>query len=151
MRSTNSMLFRPVFYVFGTVALLSGCSNVHHTHGQIIPQENMAMLEVGKTDKQDVRRYLGSPSSVSSFADDEWLYITSKTVDKPLKPGGLIERDIIIINFDENGKLAQISQKDASEGRTIEPSEKTTETQGQSLGILDQMLDNLGRGFRSGN
>lgn len=145
------MVFRPLFYVFGAVVLLAGCSNIHHTHGQIIPKENLAMLEVGKTDKQDVRRYLGSPSSVSTFADNEWLYITSKTVDKPLKPGGLIERDIIIINFDDNGKLAQITQKDATEGRQIDPAAKTTETQGQSLGILDQMIDNLGRGFGTAN
>jgi len=145
------MLFRSFFSVFSVVVLLAGCSNVHHTHGQIIPQENLAMLEVGKTDKQDVRRYLGSPSSVATFTDDEWLYITSKTVDKPLNPGGLVARDIVIIHFDENGKIAQITQKDATEGRQINPAAQTTKTQGQSLGILDQMIDNLGRGFRTGN
>ncbi len=144
------MHFRPIFSVLPVLALvMAGCSNVRHTHGQVIPEENLAMLEVGKNDKQDVRRFLGSPSTVASFNDDEWLYITTKTVDKPLSPGNLVEREILVINFDENGKIAQINKKDASESRVLTPSEKTTETQGQSLGIVDQMLDNLGRGFGS--
>lgn len=142
------MQFRPIFSVLAVTALFTtGCSNVHHTHGQVIPQENLAMLEVGKNDKQDVRRYLGSPSTVATFNDDEWLYITTKTVDKPLSPGNLVERNILVINFDDNGKIAQISKKDASASRELTPSEKLTETQGQSMGIIDQMLDNLGRGF----
>ena len=128
---------------------LAACSNVYHTHGQIIPEENLAMVEIGKNDKQDVQRYLGSPSSVSTFADDEWLYITSKTVDKPFKPSELVERDILVINFDENGKVAQITKKTEEQTRDIEPSGKTTETHGQSMGVIDQMLDNLGRGFGS--
>jgi outer membrane protein assembly factor BamE (lipoprotein component of BamABCDE complex) len=144
------MQFRPFFSAIVMTALFtSGCTNVYHTHGQVIPEENLAMLEVGKNDKQDVRRYLGSPSSVSTFNDNEWLYITSKTVDKPLRPGGLLEREILIVNFDDSGKVAQIQKKDVSESRQIEPADKTTGTQGQSMGVIDQMIDNLGRGFGS--
>lgn len=143
------MKFSPFYCVFGVLFALAsaGCSNVYHTHGQIIPQENLAMLEVGKNDKQDVRSYLGSPSSVSTFEDDEWLYITSRTVDKPLSPGELVARDILVISFDKNGKIAKIDKKDATASRDLTPSEKTTKTQGQSLGIIDQMLQNLGQGF----
>ena len=150
------MRIRQNLFLFSLLAVtfsgaLAGCTNVYHTHGQVIPEENLAMLEVGKNDKQDVQRYLGSPSSVSTFEDDEWLYITTHTVDKPLRPGELMSREILIVNFDDNGKIASIEKKDATASREIDPSEKSTETQGQSMGIIDQMLNNLGRGFGGGN
>lgn len=135
------------FIVVASFTILSGCSDVYHTHGQIIPTENIAMLQTGRHDKLDVQRFLGSPSSISSFNDQQWLYITTKTVDKPLSPSNMLERNVLIINFDENDKLASIDKKNYQDGREITPIEQETHTQGQSMGVVDQMIDNLGRGF----
>lgn len=127
--------------------MVAGCAQTHTTHGQIIPQENLAMLEEGQHDKLDVLRYLGSPSSETPFEENKWLYITTKTEHRAFNHDEVIAREILMVEFDDNDKLARISRLSKQDGRHITPLPKETRTQGQSLGILDQMFDNLGRGF----
>lgn len=131
--------------------VLVGCSSTQTTHGQIIPEENLAMLEAGQHDKLAVLRYLGSPSSETPFSENQWLYITTRTADRPFRHDEVLERKILIVEFDDNDRLANIREVNQEQGRALEPLPRYTETQGQSLGILDQMLNNLGSGFARSN
>ena len=135
--------------VLVTGALLTGCSTtVISAHGQVIRPQQMALLEPGHQSKMDVQRILGTPSSVSAFDDQQWLYISSKTVSKPLRPNQLQERRVLVVNFDKDGKLINFTEKSLNDGRDIAPDSRETPTQGQSPGILDQMLQNLGRTYQ---
>lgn len=139
-------------YIFLAFAFLflAGCSSTQTTHGQIIPEENLAMLEAGQHDKLAVLRYLGSPSSETPFSENQWLYITTKTEDRAFSHDEVTSRKILVVNFDADDKLLEIRELSAEDSRNLTPLAQQTQTQGQSLGILDQMLDNLGRGFASG-
>ena len=126
---------------------LLGCANDHYLHGQVIPEENLAKLETGKQNKLAVLRLLGSPSSETLFEDNKWLYMTTKTKDRVFTHDEVIDRDIIIVEFDDNDTLSNITQRNTENSRNITPLPQETRTHGQSLGILDQMLENLGQGF----
>lgn len=131
-----------------TLALASGgCSKNVTTHGQVINPVMLNNLRVGLDDKTSVQNTLGSPSSIGTFADKRWYYVTEMTLGKTLNPNILQERDIIIIEFDDEEKVTAIRKLDETDGRQIDPSQRVTPTQGQSLGLLDQLLDNLGSGF----
>lgn len=148
MRQHQSLnIFMLCLSLFGFTA----CGSTHTTHGQIIPQENLAMLEEGQHDKLAVLRFLGSPSSETPFEENKWLYITTKTESRAFNHDEVVARDILIVEFDDNQKLSKIHQLSQENGRNITPLPQQTRTQGQSLGILDQMLDNLGRGFGAEN
>ena len=125
----------------------AGCSEVVTTHGQVINSSLLNNIRIGVDDKESVQSVLGSPSAIGTFADKRWYYVTETAVDKPLNPNILEERNVLIIEFDESNKVASLRRLDESDGRQIEPSTRVTPTQGQSLGILDQLLDNLGTGF----
>lgn len=130
-----------------SVMLLAGCAQTQTTHGQIIPEENLAMLEEGQHDKLAVLRFLGSPSSETPFENNKWLYITTKAESRAFDHDEVLERKILMVEFDENDKLKKVSHLNQSDTRDITPLPQKTTTQGQSLGILDQMFENLGQGF----
>ena len=124
-----------------------GCANTMNTQGQIIPEENFAKLEPGTQNKLAVLRLLGSPSSESLFAEKKWLYITTKTQKRVLTHDEVKDREIVILAFDDNDMLSNITKRTAKDGRDIAPLPQRTKTHGQSLGILDQMFENLGQRF----
>ena len=126
---------------------VTACSKQVNTHGQVLPVALINSVAVGVDDKEDVRQKLGSPSAMGTFADDRWYYFTTKTVDETLKPNQLLERDIYIVDFAENGKVSAVHHKDEQDGQTVSPVGRTTPTYGQSLGIVEQLMQNLGSGI----
>ena len=125
---------------------LTACSEVRTTHGHVLNTQQVAALEPGKHSKNDVMRLLGSPSTKGTFNENIWMYVTDKTRSEALNPNILEEREVLVLRF-EKDKLAEVTRKTGEDGREVEPSNKVTPTQGQSLGIIDQMIENLGRGF----
>lgn len=126
---------------------LAACANNLDTHGHILNEGQIAQLEKGVTTQAEVRRILGSPSSETMFDAPRWIYVTEKTQDKPLRPNMLREREILVVDFDKKGIFQKLERKGLQDGHTITPEQQITPTQGQSLGILDQLLGNIGRGF----
>ncbi len=134
------------YIAVGCGVLTSACSEIVATHGQIIQPNQLERVKVGVHDKQTVQRLLGSPSATGTLNENRWYYITETTLSKPLNPNLLKERQVVIIEFDANGTVAALKTKDASDGKQIDPNTDVTKTQGQSMGVIDQMLDNLGMG-----
>ena len=126
---------------------LSACGKQINVHGQVLSQQRIDALRVGIDDKETVMRILGSPSALGTFADNRWYYVTTKTQDEALNPNILLERQILIVDFDEDGTLASVYKKTEDDGKAIEPIGRTTPTYGQSLGVVDQLMQYLGRGF----
>ena len=74
--------------------------------------------------------------------------LTSQNLEpKTLNPNILETRDVYILTFDDTGTLADVSKRDKAASKEVDPSTAATYTQGQSLGIIDQFLFNLGRGL----
>ena len=127
--------------------ILGACSAQTTTHGHVIKDKYIQQIKVGMHDRMAVASLLGSPSSMSTFDDNIWYYITEKTVSETLKPNQLEERRLIIVKFDKNGKVASIGEKTKNDGQDISRLEKETPTHGQALGVIDQLIGNVGTGF----
>lgn len=148
MRTTFSISGLTVTFALTASALLLGCTQtITTTHGQVIDTNQLEQLAIGAHTKEDVRGILGSPSVTGTFHDDRWYYITETKMDKPLNPNILTERGVYIVTFDKSGIVTGIDQLDKEDGKEVIPAARTTTTQGQSLGIVDQLLENLGQGF----
>jgi len=136
-----------LFLLVPVISTFSGCKKTVHTHGQILSEKQLNALQIGKDDRRKVMRTLGSPSTVSTFGDKTWYYLTEITVDDPLKPNQLQTRKVVVVRFNESGKLAAVETKDKTNARDIKINERATKTQGQSLGVVDQVIENIGTGF----
>ncbi len=139
--------FCKVFYGGCIAILLGACSTVVHTRGQVIHSDQLEQLRVGITTKEQVSMILGSPSSTSTFEQDVWYYVSERVIDKPLNPGILTERTVLELTFDESNRLSELQERGADDGRTIDPSNRTTRTHGQKPSIAGQLLENFGTGF----
>jgi len=126
---------------------ISGCAQTLTTHGQVIRESQLAELKVGETTREQVQVNLGSPSSKALFDDNRWIYVTSLRKAEPLKPNQLKERTVITLSFTDEGVLSKVDMRSKEDGKPVAISDRATPTQGQSLGIVDQLLENLGRGF----
>ena len=126
---------------------LAGCGSVQKQHGQVLNPMLVERVQVGQTTKPQVQRLLGSPSVQDTFNPNRWIYISSSAIDKPLNPNILQDREVLVIDFDDSGIVANIATRTEADGKTLEPDVAQTPTHGQSLGILDQLMGNLGMGL----
>ena len=78
------------------------------------------------------------------MADDNWVYISTVVANKPLNQGVLQKRQVLVVSFDVSGTVAGLDTKTEADGKALVPDEATTKTYGQSLGIIDSMMENLG-------
>lgn len=127
---------------------LSACKTTQTTHGQVIGERQLTALKPGVHQKPDVRAILGSPSTTSTLNGNRWFYVTANGLQKPFTGKEIEEQTVLILDFDTNNTLTQISNKSANtDGLDITPIPGETPTQGEKLGVVEQLLDNLGLGF----
>lgn len=124
----------------------ASCAQTTATHGQVILPSRLAQIQPGSTTQPQVLQLLGTPSTTGSFDQNRWYYVTSTNISKPLNPNILKSREVIIIDFDPSGTVVALNKKTEADGKQVDPATKTTPTHGQTLGIVDQMLGNIGLG-----
>ena len=80
-------------------------NKVSNNHGFMSLQEKFEKVVVNKTNKNDILKTIGPPSSVSSFNKNQWFYIqrvkTNQTIFK-LGVKKISENNILIVNFNNN-------------------------------------------------
>jgi len=127
--------------------MTSACGKRLETHGNIIKQDQLDRIKIGTHTRADISELLGSPSAIGTFNDKRWYYLTEKTAVKSLSREKVIEREIIVVNFDKQGIVSSLAFKTKDDAKAVNPSKKSTKTHGQTMGIIDQLIDNLGKGF----
>ncbi len=127
-------------------AATSGCSPTIDTHGNMPLEEVVETVERGKQNRDQIVAMLGSPSTTATFGEQEtWYYIGKRTETLAFFEPKLLERRILVIKFDDRGVVETITSYDASAGKPVEFVERVTPTKGKQLGVLQQIIGNVGR------
>lgn len=133
----------------GTMAaalLMAGCGiYVDHQHGYVPDAELIAQIEPGKQDREQVRQLLGSPSSQSTLDDRTWYYVSKHTERIAFMPTRTVDQRVLIIGFDEEGKVSEVRHLGIEDGRPIDLVTRETPTKGQEFSLLEQLVGNIGR------
>ena len=90
--------------------LLTNCSfkKVVKHHGVPFLEKKQTSLVVNNSNKNDIIKLLGSPSTKSKFDNDVWIYIERKQTQSELKNLGKMEiykNDVLVLEIDEYGIL----------------------------------------------
>lgn len=126
-------------------AALPGCGGFEDTMG-VMPQErDVRRLEPGESRKEDVAALLGGPSVVGTFDDDLWYYIGTRTTRFAFLDPKIEEQKVLVVEFEEDGVLRRIRALDETDGRSVDPVDRTTPTAGEELTFIQQLLGNAGR------
>ena len=124
---------------------LAACGSAVQVRGNIPEPEDVAEIEPGVHSRQDVVNLLGSPSTISTFQDRKWYYIGQKTQEMAFSKPSVVDRQVLVVVFDEAGYVDQTTSYTLADARSVSPVERTTPTEGKNLTLLQQFFGNLGR------
>ena len=71
-------------------------------------EKKQEKLIVNKSNKNDIRKILGNPSTTSQFDNDVWIYIERKQTQSELKKLGkmkIYKNDVLVLEIDNYGLL----------------------------------------------
>jgi outer membrane protein assembly factor BamE (lipoprotein component of BamABCDE complex) len=90
-----------------SLLLLAACTWPQEVRGNLPDPEAVAAIQPGKTNKADVTRLLGSPSSIASFDASTWYYIGRRLQRETLQDPDLLEQRVYVVTFDDKGIVSQ--------------------------------------------
>ena len=78
-------------------------------HGVYFIEKKMKKIQVKTTNKNDLIRIFGEPSTKSTFDNDVWIYIERKITNTHLLGRReLIVNNVLVLEIDQRGLLAKI-------------------------------------------
>ena len=120
-------------------------NKVSNTHGIRLIKNNYDKIIIAKTNKNDVRKIIGPPSSKSKF-NDTWIYIERKKTNQSLLKLGkkvISKNNIIIVEFDSKGMVLNKKFLDLNDMNDIKILEKTTAKDFQQNNKVYNLLSTL--------
>ena len=124
---------------------LAACTATYRNHGYIPPEEDLAQIVVGKTTQGELEGLIGKPSAQGLLAGSGWYYVGSRWRFYGPREPQEVERQVLAISFDEAGKVANIERFGMERGRVVVLSRRLTDTGVASLGLIRQLMGNVGR------
>ena len=119
-------------YIFFLFLILSNCSfkPVVKHHGVPFLEKKQETLIINQTNKNDIKKILGFPSTTSKFDNDVWIYIERKQTQSQLKNLGrmkIFKNDVLVLEIDNYGILKKKDFYNKDDMKKIKIVETTTE------------------------
>ena len=123
---------RKILYIIFFSLIVTNCSfkPVVKHHGVPFLEKKQASLIVNKSNKNDIKKTLGSPSTKSKFDNDIWIYIERKQTQSKLKNLGrmkIFKNDVLVLEIDSYGILKKKEFYNKEDMENIRVVEATTE------------------------
>ena len=121
-----------ILYIISFFLIVTNCSfkKVVDHHGVPFLEKKQALLIVNKTNKNDIKKILGNPSTKSKFDNDVWIYIERKQTQSELKNLGrmkIFKNDVLVLELDNYGVLKKKEFYNKDDMKNIKVVEATTE------------------------
>jgi len=130
----------------GLIALsLAACEARIATRGNLPDPKSVAGLKDGKVTKDEIADILGSPSSINTFGDDTWYYISEEVATLAFFEPEIKKRQVLVLRFDKKANLKSLEVLDLKAGRRLAHVERVTPTFGEELTVLGQIIGNFQR------
>ena len=121
-----------ILYIIFLSLIVSNCSfeKVVKHHGVPFLQKKQTTLVVNETNRNDIIKILGRPSTKSKFDNDVWIYIERKSTQSELKNLGkmkIFKNDVLVLEIDNYGILKKKEFYNKNDMENLEVVEATTE------------------------
>jgi outer membrane protein assembly factor BamE (lipoprotein component of BamABCDE complex) len=139
---------KPIISVFtaATLSILAAsCTATVDNRGNLPAPDQLALIKPGKSTRDDVQALLGSPSSTLNYGDESWQYISARSETVAFFKPKFVDRTVVSIVFDRAGLVKNVVTRNMEDGQQIEIVDRETPTAGKELGILEQVIGNVGR------
>ena len=106
----------------------------------------MVSLIINKTNKNDIVKILGSPSTTSKFDNDIWIYIERKQTQSKLKNLGrmkIFKNDVLVLEIDNYGILNKKEFYNKDDMENIKISEASTQSGFQKNSFIYEFMSSM--------
>jgi outer membrane protein assembly factor BamE (lipoprotein component of BamABCDE complex) len=131
--------------VLTSLVALAGCTPQISTHGHRLDVAALAQVEPGRSSQGEVIQLLGSPSSLATFDEQTWYYVSQRTERHSFYYATVVSQDVVAIVFDDQGVVSGINRHGLDGALDVDPVDRETPTAGNELTVLEQFLGNIGR------
>lgn len=138
----------PLLPVLALLTALAACSVVETPRtqrGNRVDPDQLKELVVGTSTKADVSSLLGSPTARATFDDNRWLYISETTRVRIGRTPGVLEQNVVAMNFDDAGVLRGIKTVGQDDAKDVSVSSRATPSPGSEASFMQQLLGNIGK------
>lgn len=126
-------------------ASAAGCSATENRRGYMETPGMLEAIRVGVDTKQSLQASLGSPSTMGTFSDSTWYYISSLQEDVLFFAPDETERKIVAVNFGPGDVVQSVKTYGMEDGVEVAFSRVETPARGRELSFLQQIFGNIGR------
>ena len=137
--------FQPILAISAVVLALGACSPIVDQRGYVPAAESLEQLSPGQDTRQTVARRLGSPSTLGTFENDVWYYISHREEQTAFYRPKITDRKVVAVIFNDAGTLDRVGRYGMEDGRVINLVSRETPTRGKELSILRELFGNIGR------
>jgi len=123
---------------------LAACTWPQEVRGNLPEADAVAAIQAGKSNKADVTRLMGSPSTVASFDNNTWYYIGRRLQRETLQDPDLIEQRVYVVSFDDKGMVTAF-QTHVNDDHEVAMITRATPAPGKELSFIEQLLGTFGR------
>ena len=101
---------KKVIYLFFVILIATSCSvkPVDNYHGVAFLEKKQEKLLINKSNKNDIIKILGAPSTESILEDDLWIYIENRKSKSTLLKLGkeiVLKNNVLVLEIDKGGIL----------------------------------------------
>ena len=137
-----------ILYITLFSLLLNNCQlqEPKKTHGINFLENREKNLIIGKTNKNDVMKSIGSPHTISIKNDNTWIYFERTiTRGKMIKLGQnvLDENNVLELKFDKYGILTEKNLFNKDDMKKVKFSKKETENQVSQKSFVAKFLSSV--------
>ena len=137
-----------ILYIILLTFVLSNCSfkPVVKHHGVPFLEKRQTDLIVNKSNKNEIKKILGNPSTTSKFDNDIWIYIERKQTQSKIKNLGkmkIFKNDVLVLEIDNYGILKKKEFYNLNDMNEIKIVEATTETGFQKNSFIYDFMSSM--------
>jgi outer membrane protein assembly factor BamE (lipoprotein component of BamABCDE complex) len=131
--------------LLASVAALAACSPRIDQRGNLLDPDAVLAVKPGIQTKDQVAQLLGTPSTIATFNDKTWYYVSKRTETTAFFTPDITDQQVLVVKFDDANVVEKVQLYGMDDAYEIEPVDRTTPTYGQKLTILQQLFGNIGR------
>ena len=137
-----------ILYIFLILITVSNCTpkKVVKHHGVPSLEKKQTSLVINESNKNDIRKILGNPSTTSLFDENMWIYIERKQTQSSLKNLGkmkIYKNDILVLEFNNLGILEKKELYDLNDMNNIKIAKETTQNINKNNSFLYDFMSSM--------
>jgi outer membrane protein assembly factor BamE (lipoprotein component of BamABCDE complex) len=136
-------------FIFITLSLfISACTlkKVEKHHGVRFLDKKQEKLTVDRSNKNDILKLLGSPSTKSTFDNDLWIYIERRTENTSFTKFGserILVNNVLLLEINNMGLLEKKEFLDVTDMLELKFTEQTTENKYKKSTFVYDFLSSM--------